>query len=186
MFYYSPIYLKNSGKNQCITIISILGITSHFSGMSWDALLKKTKIKLELLMDINMHLLMEKRSRDGISMVSKRFAKANNSQSLDYDNSKPNNWLMHLDAKNLYGWAMKQYLPVGRFQWDNKTIDEISATPDNEEYGCILEADIKYPEHLHDASAYPPTLEAIVVPELWISDYQYCLVNELGGKSLNL
>ena len=46
-------------------------------GMSWDALLKKTKVQLELLTDIDMHLFVEKGLRGGISMVSKRFAKAN-------------------------------------------------------------------------------------------------------------
>jgi hypothetical protein len=49
-------------------------------GMSWDALLKKTKVSLELLTDIDMHLFFEKGLRGGISMVSHRHAKANNPQ----------------------------------------------------------------------------------------------------------
>ena len=47
-------------------------------GLSWDALLKHTKIDLELLTDMDMHLFIEKGMRGGISMVSKRHAKANN------------------------------------------------------------------------------------------------------------
>jgi len=43
-------------------------------GMSWDALLKMTKVELELLTDIDMHLLMEKGLHGGVCMVSKRFA----------------------------------------------------------------------------------------------------------------
>jgi len=39
--------------------------------LSWDALLKKTGIELELLTDLDMHLFIEKGMRGGISMVSK-------------------------------------------------------------------------------------------------------------------
>jgi len=45
--------------------------------MSWDALLKKTKVNLELLTDIDMHLFIEKGHCSGVCMVSKRFSKAN-------------------------------------------------------------------------------------------------------------
>ena len=47
-------------------------------GLSWDALLKKTGVELELLTDYEMHLFVERGMRGGISMVSKRCAKANN------------------------------------------------------------------------------------------------------------
>ena len=47
-------------------------------GLSWDALLKKTGVKLELLTDMDMCLFIEREMRGGISMVSKRYAKANN------------------------------------------------------------------------------------------------------------
>ena len=46
--------------------------------LSWDALLKKTGAELELLTDYGQHLLIEKGMRGGISMVSKRYARANN------------------------------------------------------------------------------------------------------------
>ena len=45
-------------------------------------------------------------------MVSKHFEKANNPVCQDYDKSKPNSWIMYLDANNLYGWAIMQQLPV--------------------------------------------------------------------------
>jgi len=60
-------------------------------GMSWDALLKMTKVELELSTDIDMHLFMEKGLRGGICMVSKRFAKANNPQCPEYDSTKITN-----------------------------------------------------------------------------------------------
>jgi len=81
--------------------------------MSWDALLKMTKVEIELLTDIDMHLFMEKGLHGGVCTVSKRFAKANNPQCPEYDSTKPNKWIMYLDAHNLYGWGVKQLLPVG-------------------------------------------------------------------------
>ena len=48
----------------------------------------------------------EQGTRGGISMVSKLFAKANNPCVKDYDPNKPNNYILYLDANNLYCWAM--------------------------------------------------------------------------------
>ena len=46
--------------------------------MSWDAMLKMTRVELELISDINMDLFMEKGMRGGISYIAKRHGKANN------------------------------------------------------------------------------------------------------------
>ena len=81
-------------------------------GLSWDALLKKTGVELELLTDYDQHLFTEKGMWGGISMVSKRYAKANNPMVEGYDSSKPKSHILYLDANNLYGWAMSQPLPT--------------------------------------------------------------------------
>ena len=47
-------------------------------GLSWDALLKHSKVELKLFTDYNMHGFIEKGMRGGTSMVSQRFSKANN------------------------------------------------------------------------------------------------------------
>jgi len=60
-------------------------------GLSWDALLKKTGVKLELFTDYEMHLFVERGMQGGISMVSNRYAKANNPLVPGYDPSKPKN-----------------------------------------------------------------------------------------------
>ena len=85
--------------------------------MAWDAALKMTGIKLELLSDESMYSFLERSIRGGVSQISKRFAKANNSKCSNYNPSDPISWLIYLDANNLYGWAMSQVLPTGNFRW---------------------------------------------------------------------
>ena len=86
-------------------------------GLSWDALLKKTGIELELLTDYDQHLFIEKGMRGGISMASKCHARANNPLVQGYDPGQPSSHILYLDANNLYGWAMSQYLPTRGFRW---------------------------------------------------------------------
>ena len=57
-------------------------------GLSWDALLEKTNVNLELLTDYDMHLMIERGLRGGISMVSNRYARANNSLLEKFDPNK--------------------------------------------------------------------------------------------------
>ena len=89
-------------------------------GFSWDAMLKMTEIKLDLISDIDMHLFIEKEMRGGISYISKRHSKANNKYTWSYDSSEESKFIMYLDANNLYSWAMSQYLPYSGFKWLNK------------------------------------------------------------------
>ena len=87
-------------------------------GLSWDALLKKTGVELELFTHYEKHLFVERGMRGGISMASNRFAKANNPQLPGYDPSKPKKYLLYLAANNLYGWAMSLPLPIRGFKWN--------------------------------------------------------------------
>ena len=80
-------------------------------GLSWDAMLKMTRIELDLISDIDMHLFIEKGMRGGISYFAKRHSKPNNKYLECYDSSKKSKCITYLDANNLYDWAMSQYLP---------------------------------------------------------------------------
>ena len=51
--------------------------------LSWDAMLKMTKIELEKISNPDMHLFVEKRMRRGISYINKRYSKANNNYCSD-------------------------------------------------------------------------------------------------------
>ena len=81
-------------------------------GLSWDAMLKLTKVKLELLHDYDMLLMIEKGIRGGISSVITRHGSANNSYMSNYDLTKPTKFISYLDANNLYGYAMSKKLPT--------------------------------------------------------------------------
>ena len=149
-------------------------------GLSWDALLKKTGVSLELLTDYDQHLFIEKGMRGGISMVSKRHARANNPAVEGYDPEKPNSHILYLDANNLYGWAMSQPLPTGGFQWVedcNQLSNTITDLPADGPEGFILKVDLEYPQVLHDEhNSYPLAPERMVVQKEWMSDYQQDLL----------
>ena len=151
-------------------------------GLSWDALLKKTGVKLDLLTDYDMFLFVEKGLRGGISQSSKRFAKANNPLVEDFDSTKPTSYIMYLDANNLYGYAMSQSLPTGNFRWistDNLDKDSIRDVPPDHHTGCILEVDLEYPKELHNMhNDYPLAPETIEVQDEWLSPYQRQLLGE--------
>ena len=66
-------------------------------------MLKMTKIELEFMSDIYMHLFIEKGMREGISYIAKRHIKSNNKYMKNYDNTKENIFIMYFDANNLYG-----------------------------------------------------------------------------------
>ena len=140
-------------------------------GLSWDALLKYTAIELELLTDYDQHLFIEKGMRGGISMASKRHARANNPGVPGYDPSEENNH-MYYDANNLYGWAMSQPLPYSGFKWVDKP-------PTEPGKGCILEVDLEYPAELHEShNDYPLAPERLKVKKEWLSRYQANLLED--------
>ena len=131
-------------------------------GLAWDACLKLTKIKLELLTDPDMLLMIESGLRGGISMISTRYGKANNKyMGEEFDPSKSSKYITYLDANNLYGWAMSQKLPTGGFKWMSKQeLDEWRSNPQ----GCILEVDLEYPRELHDLhNDYPLAPERLMM-----------------------
>ena len=142
-------------------------------GLSWDALLKMTGVKLQLLTDYDMFLFVEKGLRGGISQVSHRYAKPNNPLTPNFDPAKQTSYAMYLDANNLYGWAMSQYLPTGNFEWVSTDESTIRNLPPDSPTGCILEVDLEYPDELHDMhNDYPLAPESMVVQDEWLSPYQ--------------
>ena len=105
-------------RNMCIKVYEL--DPAHFlsaPGLAWQACLKKTEVKLELLTDVDILLMVEKGIRGGICHVIHRYAKANNKYMKDYNKDKEESFLENLDANILYGWAMSGPLPVDGFDW---------------------------------------------------------------------
>ncbi|KAK3754327.1 hypothetical protein QZH41_017838 [Actinostola sp. cb2023] len=103
-----------------------------------------------------------------------------------YDPEQHNNYLMYLDANNLYGWAMSQALPVNNFGWlteqeATELQQDLMTLPDDGTEGYILEVDLSYPEELHDLhNDYPLAPERQKVTQDMLSPYCQQLNEELN------
>ena len=93
---------------------------AHFSsapGLAWQAFLKKTAVKIEMLTNPDMLLIVEKGIRGRMSHATHRGAKANNKYMKNYNKDEKESFLQYNDANNLYGFVMSEPLPVDGFEW---------------------------------------------------------------------
>ena len=150
-------------RNMCLKVYEL--DPAHFlslPGLAWQACIKKTNIKLELLTDYDMLLMVEEGIRGGICHAIHGYAKANDKYMNNYDKNEESSYIQYLDANNLYAWAMSQKIPVNNFKWveDTSRINEefIKNYNENSNKGYILEVDVKYPKELHDLHSDLPFL----------------------------
>jgi len=200
---YLDLYLKtdvlllaDSFENFRNTCMKFYGLdpVHYFTapGFSWDAMLlgyyRKNKVNnyeynYELGYDLKIESFKETQEdmlemiknsmRGGISIITHRYSKANNKYMKNYNPNEENKYDIYLDANNLYGWAMSQYMPVGSYKWDNEmTLEKILETPDENDKGYILEVDIEIPNELHDYfNDYPLAVEnTIFEPSPYMSE----------------
>ena len=112
-------------------------------GYTWKAGLKLTDIKLDFIKDKNLLLLLENNIRGGISSV----------MGDRHVQSDENKQILYIDANNLYGWAMSQYLPSGEFKKlqlpenysQEQLVEDLLQIPDDNEDGFFIECDLEYP-----------------------------------------
>ena len=153
-------------------------------GLSWDAMLKMTNIRLNLISDVDMYQFVEKGMRGGVSYIANRFGEANNKYMKDFDENAPEKHIMYLDANNLYGWAMSQYLPTGGFKWYNEEFLLLDDYTDDSDKGLILEVDLEYPDELHDLhNDYPLAPEKVKVERDMLSTYCKGIANKFNMSS---
>ena len=143
-----------------------------------------TGIKLELMTDVDMFQFIEKGLRGGISYIANRHGEANNKYMSGYNTEKPSKYIMYLDANNLYGWAMSQYLPTGGFRWmTEKQIQKVNlaACTEDRKKGMILEVDLEYPKELHELhNDYPLASEKMKVTKEILSPYCKNIQEQFG------
>ena len=134
-----------------------------------------------------MYQFVEKGMRGGISYIANRYGKANNKYMQNWNPNETSKYLMYLDANNLSGWAMSQYLPTGNFKWLNKQqIKNINwkTVPKDNKTRYLLEVDLDYPNELHDLhNDYPCAAEQIKVTPNMLSDYCQRIADKFGIKS---
>ena len=108
-------------------------------GYTWHCGLKYTGIKLQTLQDKDMILLLEKNIRGGISSV----------MGDRYVRSDENKKILYVDANNLYGHSMSQFLPYDEIKFDDTVkLEDIISTPDDNDIGYFVEVDLKYPDNI--------------------------------------
>ena len=144
---------------------------AHFIGLpqlTSTAGLKFTAVKLDDLTDIDQYMMFEKMKRGGVSVISHKYAKANNKYLPNHNPNEESSYLVQLDCNNLYGWAMNQKLPISDFKWieNEKITENFIKSYDfiNNNKGYAIEVDLDYPEHLHDKhNDYPLAPEHLVI-----------------------
>jgi hypothetical protein len=151
-------------------------------GFSWDALLKLSGVKLDLISDPEIYLFLENSIRGGIFTISNRYASANDPRLPTFDSTKPSSYITYLDVNNLYGHAMTQALPLGDFRFlsrdeiDRLDIDSLS---DDASQGYIFEVDLSYPKELHKLhSDFPVAPQRVKVTADMLSPYCKSLAHD--------
>ena len=152
-----------SFRNVCYDIYGL--DPAHFlsaPGLAWQARLKKSEKKLELLTDVDMLLMIEEDIRGSITQAVHRYCKANNKyMDKKYNKNKKSKGIEYYDANSLYVWAMTQKLPVNCFQWERVssfTSSFIKNYNEDDDKRYILEVDLEYPKNLHDLHSDLPFL----------------------------
>ena len=134
--------------NNCLEIYELHPVyIVSAPGLAWQACLKKTEVKLELLTDYDTILMIEKSIRGGICQANNKYMKS-------YDKSIESSYVEYLDANNLYGWTMSQKQPVKGFKRVKKNkllefnADFIKKYDEDSNTGYFREVDIDYPKEL--------------------------------------
>lgn len=160
---YTDIYVKtdvlllvdvfNRYREECLEAYKLDSI-HYFTcpALTWDAGLKFSNVRLELLTNVDQYMFCEAAIRGGVSTICHRHAEANNIYLPDtYDPQKPDRFLIYLDANNLYGQCMSRPLPEKNFHWKTDlTTDDIRNYDPNCGWGCLVQVDAEIPDELHD------------------------------------
>ena len=130
-------------------------------GYTWKAGLKFTNIKLDYFKNTaklasgkHLLLLLENNIRGGFSSVMKE----RSDQSTSSVESDEKIKLLYIGANMLYGWAMNQPLPTGKFEQhffpDNysqeQVVEDLSEIPNDNEFGFFIECDLEYPAEIEE------------------------------------
>ena len=134
----------------------------------------------------------EKGMRGGTSYIANRYGQGNNKYMQNYDKSKQSKYITYLDANNLYGWTMSQYLPIDGFRWiTDKEINKanLASYKEDSKKELILEVDLVYSKELYNMdNNYPCGSKQMKVNQNMLSNYCTQIKDKLifqSGKYIN-
>ena len=140
-------------QNMCLEIDE-LDSTKFLSppGLGWQAALKKTKVKLDLLTDIYTLLMVKKGIRGEICHSINMHKLITNIWKILI--KKESSYIQYWYENNLYGWAMLQKLPVKNFEWieDSSQFNKDFVKNYNEESdkGYSIKVDVQYTKKVQE------------------------------------
>ena len=94
-------YVFENFRNMCLNIYILILYILSAPGLAWQACLKNTEVKLELITDYDMILMIENGIRGGICQATHRYAKVNNKYMKNYNKNIESSYIEYLDANNL-------------------------------------------------------------------------------------
>ncbi len=120
--------------------------SQYFSvaGYAWDCMLKMTKVKIGLIKDNDILHIFESGKLGGMSFISNRYAKVENTKT---------EAIKYLDVNNLYGKVMMMRLPISDYKFINKNdwdTTKILNINEEDEIQYRFVVDLEYPKELHD------------------------------------
>ena len=147
--------------------------------LSWDALLKASRQRLQLIHEDNggYEFLEEidQNIRGGLSVIFTAYAEANQplcdearDRGLRFDPSKPTAYLVPFDANSLYPHTMTFSMPVGQYREVAATLETawhfLHNYKDTDDEGGMIFCDISVPAELHDILDLAPVAKRVVDP----------------------
>ena len=162
-------------------------------GLSWEAMLLRTKSKVEIIPNSDMLSTIERGMRGGVTPIFYRQGQSNIPGRKEYDENKPEKHILLYDCLSLYGYTMTKLLPIGGYRWIEKeggeeelkdfVLDEIMRKDVDGPVGYFIDCDITYPDELHFAhNEFPLCPEKRVVTEAELSPFQLGLMKKMKFK----
>ena len=118
------------------------------SVLCWDAMLKMTQIKLELIKDPDMYIFYKKVQELKFFIFLIDTIKARNRYLKYCEPKQESKLIMYLGANNLYCYAMSKFLPTSGFKWGDPQEFKLNKYAINSSKECVLEVSLEHPKEL--------------------------------------
>ena len=153
--------------------------------LSYDAFLKSNKIPIKMISNEEIKNFYEDHKIGAIcAVMGKKHVKANNKyMGLEYDCNKESNYILYIDANNLYGYAMCKKLPYEIIGKVELSIEELMSTDDIGDIGYTVCCDLSFPKETHDKfNGFAPAPVKRCIDEDELSKFQKKILKDQDIK----